>query len=620
VRIDKFDPLSTQKAAFQLATLGRFVFSALVDADFRDTEQFYAGIEGYEIDRTWPRLADSLDALVARFDTYMDAKSSVDTPLNRLRAGILRHARGKADQSPGFFTLTVPTGGGKTLASLGFALDHARCHGFRRIVFAIPFTSIIDQTAELFRDVLGEDLILEHHSAIEDEHIPSAARDADSRDQSMRLRRAMEDWEAPVIVTTNVQLLESLFAARTSRARKLHNIPGSVIVLDEAQTIPLPLLGPAIWALETLVRDWGCTVVLCTATQPALARDRLAQSPVAGLIGLDLDSARELAPDPASLARQLKRTTLRHAGSLSDEQLIVELSESRQALVIVNSRRHALTLYQSAKAAGLDGVIHLSTRQHAVDRRRILADVRDRLRKGEPCRLVATSLVEAGVDLDFPRAWRAEVGLEQIVQAAGRVNRNGLRPVEDSIVTVFEAPDNPPPREIEGFIGDRRRMQHQFEDLFSPEAISRYFEEVYWRKGLADLDRGHDRQPILNRFQFGHNETAFSYRSAAENFRMIESGMQPVIVAEDHVACAAVRELSIENIPTGRLARILQLYTVAVPPRARDLLFNAGRVRFEAPELRGDAFAVLADTELYKPEIGLLWEDPTYLDADTLLV
>lgn len=622
VRIRKDDPLSERRAAFQLAMLGRMLFSCLVDADFRETESFYARIEGREIDRTWPALPDRLDGLIARFDAYMTAKSSPDTPLNRLRTDILRHVRGKAALPPGFFTLTVPTGGGKTLDSLGFALDHARHHGHRRIIFAVPFTAVAEQSAEIFRDVLGEEIVLEHHSAIEDERSGSA-RDADSRDQSQRLRRAMEDWEAPVVVTTNVQLFESLFAARTARARKLHNIAGSVIVLDEAQSIPLPLLGPAVWALEALVRDWGCTVVLCTATQPALDRNRLDKSPVAGLIGLDLGPARELAPDPTGLAAQLKRTTLRHAASpLLDEDLVSALSEVPQALVIVNSRRHALALYRTAKAAGLDGVVHLSTRHYALERRRILAEVRQRLNAGEPCRLVATSLVEAGVDLDFPRGWRAEAGLDQIVQAAGRVNRNGLRPVEESIVTIFEAPDNPPPSEIAGFIGDRKRMQDLFDDLFSPDAMTRYFEEVYWRKGRADLDRGHDGQSILDRFRLDLNETAFFYRSAAENFRMIESGMQPVIVLGDDVAREAVRELSFENVPTAKLARVLQSYTVAVPPRARAMLMDQRyqRVKFVAPEIRGDAFAVLVDPQLYQRDIGLLWENPEYVDADTLMI
>jgi CRISPR-associated endonuclease/helicase Cas3 len=617
VRFDEADPVTRQKAAFQLSMLGRMVFSCLVDADYRETEKFYALTEGREVDRDWPSLQNLLDDLIARFNTHMAGFSS-EGPLNRLRADILAHARGKAALPPGFFTLTVPTGGGKTLTSLGFALDHACRHGLRRIVYSIPFTSIIDQTAAIFRSVLGADVVLEHHSAIEDEHVSRDTRDADTRDEQIRLRRAMEDWEPPVIVTTNVQLFESLFASRTSRARKLHNIAGSLLVLDEAQTLPLPLLGPTAWALEALVRDWGCTVVLCTATQPALDKRKLESPATARLIGLDLDPTRELAPDPSVLAKQLQRTTLHRAGAMTNNDLVDALQATSQALVIVNSRRHALELYRSAEAAGLEGLVHLSTRQYAVERHRILDDVHNRLKGKRPCRLIATSLVEAGVDIDFLRAWRAEVGLEQLVQTAGRVNRNGERSIAESIVTLFEAPDYPVPPEIKDFVGAMRRMEDKFkDDLFSPDAMTRYFQEIYWQKGSEHLDRGVvDKEPILAKFSLSHGETAFAYRSAAANFRMIESGMVPVIVPGDEIARRAIKQLDIENIPTGKLARALQRYTVTVPPGARAMLFDRQRVQFIAPEVRGDAFAVLVDGSLYHRDVGLLWENPDYLALD----
>jgi CRISPR-associated endonuclease/helicase Cas3 len=551
----------------------------------------------------------------------MAGLAAPDTAIGRLRQGILAHVRSKAGLPPGLFTLTVPTGGGKTLASLGFALDHARRYGHARIIYAIPFTSIVDQTASIFRGVLG-DVVLEHHSAIEDDRRDSGdARAADSRDEAIKLRRAMEDWSPPVVVTTNVQFFESLFASRTSRARKLHNIAGSVIILDEAQALPLNLLGPAVWTLETLARDYGCTIVLCTATQPALDRRRLGASKAAPLIGLDLGDERELAPDPPALARQLRRTKLARGGEMNDDSLVEALAAAPQALVIVNSRKHALALYRAATASRLDGAIHLSTRQYAVERRRILDDVRRRLKAGEPSRLIATSLVEAGVDLDFPRVWRAEAGLEQIVQAAGRCNREGGRPLEDSIVTIFTAPDNPPPAEIKGFISDRQRMESNFDDLFAPDAITRYFEEVYWRKGPEQLDRGvADRQSILGKFALIANGTVFAYRSAAENFRMIDSGMVPVIVPADETARRAVELLAVENVPSGKLARELQRYTVSVPPKARQLLIDSGHVSFEAPDIRGQEFAVLQYMKLYDRDVGLLWEDPTYMAAEDLMV
>ena len=336
-----------------------------------------------------------------------------------LRAEILDHVRSRAGDPPGLFTLTVPTGGGKTLASLGFALDHAKAHGLDRIVYAIPFTSIIDQTAAIFRDVLGDDIVLEHHSAIEDEE-PDAPRECGSAKAADKLKLAMEDWAAPVVVTTNVQLFESLFAARTSRCRKLHNLAGAVIILDEAQTIPLPLLAPCVAALDELARNYRCTIVLCTATQPALdakVQRRLATHPA----GLPL-AGRELAPDPARLVGEARARQAVHGGEMDDATLVAALARTDQGLVIVNSRTHALALYRAAHAAGLDGVVHLTTRQYAAHRREILEKVRQLLEASAPCRLIATSLVEAGVDLDFPRVWRAEAG--------PRPDRAGGRPLQ----------------------------------------------------------------------------------------------------------------------------------------------------------------------------------------------
>ena len=416
----RWETTDRSRCAFQLALLGRMIFSCLVDADFKDTEAFYTRTERRSVDRQWPELSAILPRLLEHYDAHMARFGKPAGELNTLRADILAHVRGRAVEGPGLYTLTVPTGGGKTLASLGFALDHALAHGHTRIIYGIPFTAIIDQTAAIFRDVLGEEIVLEHHSAIDDEGASPEHRAG--RD---KLKLAMEDWAAPIVVTTNVQLFESLFAARTSRARKLHNIAGSIIILDEAQTLPRPLLLPVVWMLETLARDYGCTIVLCTATQPALDRRNFPDGHPAGL---PLEG-KELAPDPEDLARRLKRITLRHAGPMPDEALIGELADAQQGLVIVNSRKHALQLYRAAQAASLTGLVHLTTRQYAADRRHILDDVRKRLKDGAPCRLIATSLVEAGVDLDFPRAWRAEAGLDQIAQASGRVNREGRRPV-----------------------------------------------------------------------------------------------------------------------------------------------------------------------------------------------
>ncbi len=595
--------------AFRLSFLGRMLFSCLVDADFKDTEAFYNRIEGRTADRSWPELTKLLPSLIDRLDVKLTCKAERggDTPVNGLRQRVLASVRCKATEAPGLFTLTVPTGGGKTLTSLAFALDHARVHGMRRVIYAIPFTSVIDQTAGIFRDLFGEDVVLEHHSAIDEEKTNCRA----SRD---KLRLAMEDWAAPVVVTTTVQLFESLFSARPSRCRKLHNIAGSVIVLDEAQTLPRHLLIPILRAIEELAGNYGCTVVLCTATQPALGlRD--------GFPGLPLDG-RELAPNPADLARELRRTRLEFAGPTDNAALVEALSREQQTLVIVNSRAHALDLYREAVAAGLEGVLHLTTRQYAVHRRQILEDVRSRLRCSRPCRLIATSLIKAGVDVDFPRVFRAEVGLDQIAQAAGRCNREGLRDQNESIVTIFEPVGYTVPREIEGLIGDFQRIKNKHADLFMPAAIQDYFEEVFWRAGPKL-----DREGILNKFSIDATGTNFAYRTVGEEFRMIESGLLPVIVPrdataakEDKTAAKAIADLSNPKIPSGKVARQLQGYIVQLPPKARALLMANGHVTLEAEGIRGDQFAVLRAHHLYKPDCGLVWEDGDLLGDDQTFI
>lgn len=594
----KADPDRT-RLDFQIAFLGRMLFSALVDADFRDTESFYASFKDVSPDREWPRLGDHVDDLIARVDADLAAKAVTGGKMNALRAEVLDHVCARAGLPPGLFTLTVPTGGGKTLASLAFALRHARAHGLDRVIYAIPFTSIIDQTAGIFKGVLGDGFVLEHHSAIDEDRL--AGREA--RD---KLRLAMEDWAAPVVVTTNVQFFESLFANRPSACRKLHNIARSVIILDEAQAIPLPVLRPCIAALDELARNYGCSIVLCTATQPALARPAFAD-------GLELPPDRELAPEPRRLQQVLRRVTLRRAGLMGDDALVEALAGANQGLVIVNSRGHARALYQSAVAAGLDGVIHLTTRQYAAHRRRILDDIRHRLKADLACRVIATSVVEAGVDVDFPQVWRAEAGLDQIIQAAGRCNREGRLPAGDCIVTVF-ATDQPAPREIRDFCAAMDRVREP--DLLSLAAIETYFREVYWQRGPGQLDV----HQVFDAFRVSGGTPHFDYRRIAEAFHLIEDGLAPIIIARDAPARAALERLNAPDVRPGGVARDLQSHVVQVPPKARARLCAAGHVRFEHHDRFGYQFAVLQAPNLYREDIGLCWEDDGHLDVDSLIL
>lgn len=588
---------------FQLGFLGRMLFSCLVDADYRDTEAFYAAADRREVERDWPPLTQIVDRLLESLDARFRAMRATApaTDVNRLRSEILAHVRARAEEPTGRFTLTVPTGGGKTLASLAFALEHARRHRLDRIVYAIPFTSVIDQTASLFREILGDDVVLEHHSAIDEERL----RDREGAD---KLRLAMEDWAAPVVVTTNVQLFESLFSNRPSRCRKLHNLARSVLVLDEAQTLPLPVLRPCVAALDELARNYGTSVVLCTATQPALGAPRFQG-------GFKAAELRELAPRPQSLAAELRRVVVRRVGEMTDGDLVAALDNAPRSLVIVNSRAHALALYRLVVEAELQGCIHLTTRQHAVHRRAILAEVRRRLANGEACRLIATSLVEAGVDLDFPGVWRAEAGLDQIAQAAGRCNREGRRPVGESVVTVFRPAEFKPPREIAQLAADFARAARHHDDLLSLAAIRDYFGEVYWRTG-----DGLDEKRVLAAFQCDARGTGFAYRTVADGFRMIESGLAPVIVPHDEVAARACAELSRPAVHAGRIARTLQPYTVQVPPPARRLLVANGHVRYVEARRFGEQFAVMSSDGLYRMDVGLIWEEAAYLELENMIV
>ena len=323
---------------FQLAFLTRMLFSCLVDADFLDTERFYNQVEKRPDHGNTGHSQPSLPALREQLDAYLD-KFKADSDVNRLRADVLRHVRAQAEHEPGLFSLTVPTGGGKTLASLAFALDHAIAHGLRRVIFVIPFTSIVEQNAAVFRkalEPLGDAAVLEHHSAFVQ---PDPSRDDPERYQSAeKLKLAMENWDAPIVVTTAVQFFESLFAAKPSQCRKLHNVAGSVVILDEAQTMPLKLLRPCVAAIDELTRNYRVSMVLCTATQPALE----APAFEGGLTGV-----RELAPEPARLFKQLQRVRVRHLGVLSDDALTGHMRSRDQALCIINNRCHARAIYQA---------------------------------------------------------------------------------------------------------------------------------------------------------------------------------------------------------------------------------------------------------------------------------
>lgn len=586
-----------QRGFFQLAFLARMIFSCLVDADFRDTEAYYHRLENKPLLRGAPQ--PELRELRLRLNDFF-GQFQTDSPVNQLRASILQHVRAQASLAPGLFSLTVPTGGGKTLASLAFALDHAIAHGLRRVIFVIPFTSIVEQNAAVFRRALG-DLgcsVLEHHSALIDE----TGKSAQAREKT---RLAMENWDAPIVVTTAVQFFESLYAARPSRCRKLHNISSSVVILDEAQTMPLKLLKPCVTALSELALNYRVSPVLCTATQPAL------QAP--DFVG-GLTDVRELAPDPKQLFLALKRVEVRHVGTLSDERLAQMMTENEQVLCIVNNRQHARSLFQSILPAG--GALHLTTLMCAKHRSGVLAEVRRRLQSGEPCRLVSTSLIEAGVDVDFPQVLRAEAGLDSIAQAAGRCNREGRRPANQSLVSVFatENPDWAPPPELKQYAQAAREILRQLpDDPLGLDAIRRYFQLLYWQKGPQELDA----RNLLGQIEAAQLQ-GLPFEMLASEFRMIDSVQMTVIVPWDEEAICALRDLEFAE-GCGKIARQLQSYLVQVPQKAFAELVRAGAVQAVQPEKYGEQFMALVNPDLYDESHGLHWDNPAFIASERLL-
>jgi CRISPR-associated endonuclease/helicase Cas3 len=598
-----------RNTAFTAAFLTRMLFSCLVDADFLETEAFYARAKGESVERGG---FASISVLRQSLQRYMEDKraASSKSSINALRDRVLDYAVGKATLSPGLFTLTVPTGGGKTLASLSFALEHAVFYDMERVIYVIPYTSIIEQTAQVFREALNTtDDVLEHHANFDWE--AAGARDsitgADDEGPGgiNKLRRAAENWDAPIVVTTAVQFFESLFANRTSRCRKLHNLAGAVIVLDEAQTLPIHLLRPCMAALDEICRNYGASVVLCTATQPALReKDGFKWG------GFRIDDDRELAPEPQALYAALKRVTVETLTKpVADAVIATRFSEQPTMLCIVNSRAHARSLFETISA--LPGAMHLTTLMCPRHRRAVLQTVRTRLdpKNPRPVRLVATSLIEAGVDVDFPEVWRAAAGLDSIAQAAGRCNREGR--LEKGRTVVFEPADNKPPRAIEAYWQATRSVLRTYDDLLSLQSIKAYFGELYWQKGPEALDavKVDGRPGILAAIGERAGDFSFPFRSIAEAFRLIDEIMVPVIVpwradASDDAAKRLLDRIASMDRPRTADLRRLQQYTVSIPRKAHDIWLAAGVLRSVHRTL-GLGLLRFEDLSHYRPDTGV---------------
>lgn len=587
---------NAERPQFQLSMLTRMIFSCVVDGDYLDTDRFYAKTEDRPLDRDTPK--PTLIELRAKLGAYLNAFAVVN-PIDTTRALVLSHARSHAGDRIGMFSLTVPTGGGKTLTSLAFALDHAIAHGLDRVIFVIPFTSIVEQNAAVFKQAfgdLGDAAVLEHHSAF----VPTPGENAEA---AAKLRVVMDNWDAPVIVTTSVQFFESLYASKPSQCRKLHNIAGSVVILDEAQALPLKLLRPCVAVLDELALNYRTSVVLCTATQPALNAPEFPGG---------FKNVVELAPDPEALFETLARVTVKSAGTLDDPALTQRMRDHEQVLCIVNNRRHAQALYTSI--AGENGARHLSTLMYPKHRTRVLNEVREMLKDKETCRLVSTSLIEAGVDIDFPYVMRAEAGLDSIAQAAGRCNRSGKRSRTESLVEVF-APENTdwaPPKALETLADKGREvMRTSAADPLSIAAINAYFNAVYWQTGPEKLDEHN----LLGTIE-DDGLKGFKFELIDQQFQMIDSVQMPAIIPGDAECKALLEELK-DTKNCGCIARKLQPYLIQIPHEVYNALAASRAIQPVAEHKYGTQFMQLIMMNLYTERFGLKLDGS--IDPDSLI-
>ena len=563
---------------FALSVFIRMLYSCLVDADFLDTERFMSnGTVQRDSGECMEVLLDKLKDWISKWLVNRD-----DITVNGRRSEILRNCLEQGKAPKGLFQLTVPTGGGKTVASLAFALQHAVEHHMDRVIYVIPYTSIIEQNAQVFREILGNENVLENHSNV----------DYEISEDFKPMQLAAENWDKPVVVTTNVQFFESLYANKSSKCRKLHNIVNSVIIFDEAQMLPPNYLKPCMAMIEELLQQYGTSVVLCTATQPAL-QQFLPEKYV----------ARELCPRREEQFRFFERVTYQNIDTVTEEEMAEKLQQEWHALCIVNTRKRAQRLYERLQG---EGVYHLSTTMYPAHRRRVLAEIGKRLddKKGKKCIVISTSLVEAGVDLDFTSVYRELAGVDSIIQAAGRCNRNGERGKEDSIVRIFRW------NERENVSGQRQQIDttknllEEGRDITALDNITEYFRRLYRIKGESL-----DMKKILEKFDGGDYEFA----TAAKDFKLIEENTVMVYIDQEPEAKALLQEIRQQGLTKSRMRKAGQ-YCVSVRKKGeyekRNMLFDemyrAGMLEEVDPGAKD--FWVLTQEEQYREDTGLKLE------------
>ena len=565
IETDPFVRKPNKNFDFSLSVFMRMIYSCLVDADFLDTEKFMKnGQTGRNSGQNMEILLEKLENHVQPWLENQDLNS-----INGRRTEILKACMEAGKEERGLFHLTVPTGGGKTIASLAFALRHAVFHHMDHIIYVIPYTSIIEQNAEVFRNILGEENVLEHHCNV----------DYDSSEDLKPMQLASENWDKPVIVTTSVQFFESLFANTSSKCRKLHNIANSVVIFDEAQMLPVDYLKPCIAMMETLMEDYRSSMVLCTATQPALDKIFIGERTFV-----------ELCPNVKEQFEFFRRVTYQNLGYVPIDQLAGQLQKEKQALCIVNTKKCAQELYRKLK---VEGVYHLSTSMYQKHRKRILAQIRERLKQKKKCILISTSLVEAGVDLDFCHVYRQIAGVDSIIQAAGRCNREGQEKAEDSIVFVFDVTDSKIAPSQRLPVDIAKAILQETDDISDLDSITEYFKRLYRFR-----EQSLDKKNIMGKFQ----EHKYNFETAAKKFRLIEEDTRTILVPVEQEAEELLAELKHQGFSKERMRKASQ-YCIQVYDNLFKILWDAGMIQ----EISSDAteFYELVKLDQYTEDMGL---------------
>lgn len=573
----------------EVSHVTRMLFSCLKDADCLNTEEFMSP-ETFAL-RTSPKA--TIVELLPLLENHLNklSQQACDTEVNRIRKLIQNYCREKSTSEKGFYGLTVPTGGGKTLSSLLWAMLHAKKNNLNRIIIAIPYTSIIVQTARILKQIFGEENVLEHHCNFDFDQIKN-------EEERERMTLAMDNWDFPIIVTTNVQLFESMFSSKCSDCRKLHNIINSVIVLDEVQTLPIPFLNPIVNALKTYKSLFGISVLFTTASQPVLCGQHKSLANDV-LNGIDYKEWHEIVPESERLHDKLRRVELTFDAEISSYDEIAErIARHKVVLCIVNSKKDAREIYNRLPHEGI--TIHLSRWMYAEHIAASIEIIKVALKNGYPViRVVSTQLVEAGVDFDFPVVFRQEAGLDSILQAAGRCNREGKN--VKGITNVFRLENRPTKGHLAKSINAFMMCQDNVEDWFSPDAMKTYFRNLY-------LNSKFDEKRIDKQCEFSPNEGSLilNFETIHNLFKLICDQDVNIIVL-----CPEI-QLQIEEIKKkGFLCHTdikqVSKYTVGVSKRDFELLKSKERLIAEI--IPNSNLYVTTSLSQYSADTGLLFEN-----------